>query len=86
MSSRILFLCARGSGRARLAASLLQAIAGNRFEIWCTPMQSTQEHALIETILYEQGVTLIAADRLIQPAFGLRWDEGIILCSGLTDT
>ncbi len=86
MTSRLLFICARGSGRALLAASLLQSTAGNRFDIWSSPVQATQEHALIERILQEQGVTLLASDHLIQPTFGLRWDEGIILCSGLTAT
>lgn len=50
------------------------------------PPQDTQEHALIERIVQEQGVALLASDHLIQPTFGLRWDEGIILCSGLTAT
>jgi hypothetical protein len=86
MASRLFFLCARGSGRALLAASLLEATAGNRFDIWSTPTQDDQDHALVETIIQEQGVALLAPDRLIQPAFGLRWDEGIILCSGLTNT
>jgi hypothetical protein len=86
MPTRLIFLCSRGSGRALLAASLLQSWAANRFEIWSTPLQDAHEHALIEHILQEQGVVLLALDRLIQPTFGLRWDEGIILCSGLTDT
>jgi hypothetical protein len=86
MASRLLFLCARGSGRALLAASLLQSTAGNRFAIWSSPPQDTQECALIERIVQEQGITLLASDHLIQPTFGLRWDEGIILCSGLTAT
>lgn len=86
MASRLFFLCARGSGRALLAASLLEATVGNRFEIWSTPPQNTQDRALVERIIQEQGVALLAQDRLIEPAFGLRWDEGIILCSGLTDT
>jgi len=34
----------------------------------------------------EQGVALLASDHLIQPTFGLRGDEGIILCRGLTAT
>jgi protein-tyrosine-phosphatase len=86
VASGLLFLCARGSGRALLAASLLQSIAGDRFDIWSTPIQDTQEHALVERILQEQGVPLLASDHLIQPTFGIRWDEGIILCSGLADT
>ncbi len=86
MASRLLFLCARGSSRALLAASLLESITGNGFEIWSTPTQDTQEHALVERILQEQGVALLASDHLIQPTFGMRWDEGIILCSGRSDT
>jgi hypothetical protein len=86
MASRLLFLCARGSGRALLAASLLQSMAGNGLEVWSTPTQDDQDYALIEHILLEQAIVLLAPGRLIQPTFGLRWDEGIILCSGLTDT
>jgi hypothetical protein len=86
MSSRLFILCARRSGRALLAASLLHSTAGNRFEIWSSPPQDTQEHALIERIVQEQGLTLLASDHLIQPTFGLQWDEGIILCSGLAAT
>ena len=83
---RILFLCARGSGRALLAASLFQSVAGNRFEVWSTPPQDAQEHALVKHILQEQAIPLIAPTRLIQPTFGLRWDEGVILCSGMVNT
>ena len=86
MASRLLFLCARGSGRALLAASLLQSTAGNCFAIWSSPVHDTQEYALVERLLQEQGVALLASEHLIQPTFGLRWDEGIILCSGLTAT
>ena len=86
MASGLLFLCARGSGRALLAASLLQSRTGDRFDIWSTPIQDTQEQALVERILQEQGVPLLASDHLIQPTFGMHWDEGIILCSGLADT
>jgi protein-tyrosine-phosphatase len=86
MPSRLLFLCASGSGRALLAASLLQSVASNRYEIWSTPVQHAQEQALVETILQEQAIALLSPDRLIQPSFGLQWDEGIILCSGMTDT
>ncbi len=72
MASRLLFLCARGSGRALLAASLLQSMARNRFDIWSTPPQQTQDRALVAHILQEQGVALLAPDRLTQPTFGLR--------------
>lgn len=84
--SRLLFLCAHGSGRALLAASLLQSVAANSFEIWSTPIQHAREQTLVETVLQEQATALLSPDRLIQPRFGLRWDEGIILCSGMTDT
>ena len=86
MASRLFFLCARGSGRALLAASLLHSTAGERFEIWSSPTHHAQEYALIERLLQEQSVVPLALDHLIQPTFGLRWDEGIILCSGLTAT
>ncbi|HEY1348192.1 MAG TPA: hypothetical protein VGF67_01035 [Ktedonobacteraceae bacterium] len=86
MASRLLFLCARGSGRALLAASLLQSQAWNRFEVWSSPPQHTQDQALIESLLQGQGVAPLAPDHLTQPTLGQRWDEGVILCSGLTAT
>jgi hypothetical protein len=86
MASRLFFLCARGSGRALLAASLLQSTAQNRFEIWSSPPQESQEQVLVERLLQEQGVAPLPPSHLIQPTFGLHWDEGIILCSGLTAT
>lgn len=86
MSSRLLFLCARGSGRALLAASLLHNGAASRFEVWSTPPQDAQEQRLVERVLHEQALALLAPDRLTRPLFGLQWDEGIILCSGMTAT
>src|SRR5689334_3874379 len=56
MASRLFVLCACGSGRALLAASLLHATAGNRFEIWSAPTRETQEQALVEGLLQERGV------------------------------
>ena len=82
MPTRLLFLCAAGSSRALLAASLLQDMAASRFEVWSTPPREAGEQMLIEQILHEQAVALLSPDHLIQPTFGLRWDEGIILCSG----
>jgi protein-tyrosine-phosphatase len=86
MTSRLLFLCARGSARSYLAASLLQAIAGERFDTWATPTQDTQGLAYAKQVLQEQGIPLLPHDHLIQPTFGMHWDEGIVLCSGSTDT
>jgi protein-tyrosine-phosphatase len=86
MPSRLIFLCARGSGRSELAASLLEAVAGSRFETWSTPTQDVQGRSLVEEVLHEQGIALLSSDRLIQPTFGMRWDQGVILCSGVTDT
>ena len=85
MVSRILFLCARGSSRALLAASILEVLAEGRRDVWSTPTQDEQGHVLAEQVLHEQGIPPLASDRLIQPTFGMRWDEGIVLCSGATD-
>jgi protein-tyrosine-phosphatase len=83
--SRILFLCARGSSRSLIAASLLSARASNQWEVWSTPTQDGWGLQLAEQVLHEQGYTLISSSFLIQPTFGMRWEEGIILCSGATD-
>jgi protein-tyrosine-phosphatase len=85
MASRILFLCARGSSRALLAASILEVLAEGRWDVWSTPTQDEQGRVLAEQVLHEQAIPLLASARLIQPTFGMRWDEGIVLCSGATD-
>jgi protein-tyrosine-phosphatase len=85
MASRIIFLCARGSSRSLLAASIFSASAGHNWDVWGTPTQDEPGRSLAERVLHEQGIVLIAPDHLVQPTFGMQWDEGIILCSGLTD-
>ena len=86
MTDRVLFVCAQGSSRARLAASLLQAQGAPQWEAWSTPSDDEQETILVEQVLRERGIPLLSASQVIQPAFGMRWKEGIVLCSGGTDT
>ncbi|HLX55652.1 MAG TPA: hypothetical protein VKR83_01365 [Ktedonobacteraceae bacterium] len=86
MTARIVFLCARGSSRSILAASLLAAHAGERWEVWGTPTHDEQGRLLAEQVLRERSIAPIPSGHLIQPAFGMRWDEGVVLCSGTTDT
>lgn len=86
MIVRLLFLCSLGSSRALLAASILEALAGSQYDVWSTLTDDEQGRILAEQVLLEQGMPLLASDHLIQPTFGMRWDEGIILCSGATDT
>jgi protein-tyrosine-phosphatase len=86
MTERILFLCAQGSGRALLAASLLQAQGRGHWEAWSTPPSKEQATQVVEQVLQEQGMALLPSDHLILPAFDQHWDQGIVLCSGMTDT
>ena len=86
MASRLLFLCTRGSSRAFLAGSILEALAGTRYDVWSTPTVGEWGLTLAEQVLLEQGISSLASDHFIQPTFGMRWDEGILLCSGNTDT
>jgi len=85
MTARLLFLCARGSSRSLLAASLLAAQAGNRWDAWSTPPRDEWDRLLAEQVLREQGIDPIAADHFMQPVFGMQWEEGVVLCSGATD-
>jgi len=86
MTTRVLFLCAHGSSRALLAASLLHAQSASQWEVWSTPPSEEQGKSLVEQVLQEQGIALLPSDRLIQPTFGQRWEQGIVLCSGTADT
>lgn len=86
MPGRLLFVCAQGSSRALLAASLLHAREAARWEVWCTPTTEPQGYTLAEQVLREDGSPPLPAERVIQPISGMRWEEVIILCSGATDT
>src|SRR5207248_8600257 len=86
MTARLVFVCALGSGRAYLAASLLADAAGDRFEAWATPSQAEHGLLLAQRVLAEQPIAPFSPDRLIQPSFVMRWDYGIVLCSGGADT
>jgi protein-tyrosine-phosphatase len=86
MPGRLLFVCAQGSSRALLAASLLHARAADRWEVWCTPTADQHGYALAEQVLREQGSAPLAFERLIHPTSGMVWEEVIILCSGATDS
>lgn len=85
MAIRLLFLCALGSSRALLAASILEAMAAREYDVWSTPPTSEHERLLVEQVLHEQTIAPLSSDHLIQPTFGMRWDEGIVLCSGAAD-
>lgn len=86
MNKRILFLCAKRTVRSQIAASILAFNDGDQWDIWSTPTQSIQESVFARRSLEEIGIPLIKSPQTIEPAFGLHWDEGIILCSGLEDT
>jgi protein-tyrosine-phosphatase len=73
MAPRLLFLCARRSSRSLLAASILEALAEGRWDVWSTPTQDEQGRFLAEQVLYEQGLPLIdprAEFSLLLPLYG----------------
>ena len=86
MASRLLFLCALRSSRALLAASMLEALAHGRYDVWSTPAGDAREHPLVERVLLEQGIPLLTPGHLIRPTPGMHWDEGVVLCSGAAAT
>jgi len=86
MSSRILFLCARDSSRSLLAASMLANTESDRYDVWSTPTQDEHSRMLAEQVLQEQHIPVLIPEHFIQPTLGMRWDEGIVLCSGAADT
>ena len=84
---RLLFLCAQRSVRALMAASLLATRTYEPWDIWSTPVSDdAQEQELARRVFDEMGIALLTSPRISEPSFGLTWDEGVILCSGLTDT
>jgi hypothetical protein len=80
---RIIFLCANRSIRAHMAASLLVARIRAPWDVWCTPViGAPQHHDFAQRVLDEIGTPLLSPPQTSEPAFGLSWDEGVILCSG----
>lgn len=72
MTARLLFLCARGSSRSLMAASILHAQTRRCWDVWSTPTQDEYGRALTEQVLQEHGISLISSDRLVQPTFGMQ--------------
>jgi protein-tyrosine-phosphatase len=86
MKKRILFLCAQRSVRSQMAESILTFRGHAQWDVWSTPIQESQERTLAHNVLEEIGIPLVETPQTTEPYFGLRWDEGVILCSGMTDT
>ncbi len=83
---RILFLCARASPRSLLAASFLADRAAGQWDVWCTPTHDQSGQQIVSQVLQVRGIKPLAPDHFTPALFGLRWDEGIILCSGSAST
>ncbi|HET7639223.1 MAG TPA: hypothetical protein VFK47_10850, partial [Ktedonobacteraceae bacterium] len=66
--------------------SILEGLAESRWDVWSTPTQDEQGRTLAEQVLHEQGIPPLASNLFIKPTFGMHWDEGVVLCSGATDT
>jgi len=88
MPKRALFVCARGTGRAHLAASLLQGTMDpDHWEAWWSAAPGEQQGtAMVEQTLHELGRAPLAPDRCVIPTSTMAWEDIIILCSGVTDT
>jgi protein-tyrosine-phosphatase len=83
---RVLFLCAKRSVRALMAASLLAAHTEQPWDIWIAPGAfSSEEVTLVHQVLAEKGIPVLASPQTTEPSFDRSWEEGIVLCSGATD-
>ena len=86
MSKSLLFLDAKRTIRSFIAASILASKDGDQWDIWSTPVHDSLERVFARQVLEEIGIPLIESPQTTEPSFGLGWDEGIILCSGLVNT
>lgn len=83
---RLLLLCAHRSVRELMAASLLAAQEQNVWDIWIAPGSfPSNAVALVRQVLDEVHVPLLLSPQTAEPSFDHSWDEGIVLCSGVTD-
>jgi hypothetical protein len=82
-----LFVCTGGTGRAHLAASLLQATGPDHREAWWSAAPGElQGTAMVEQILHEHGRVPLAADRCVVPTSTMALEDMVILCDGVTHT
>ncbi len=86
MSKRVLFVCAHGSVRSLMAASILTFQGHEQWETWSTPVRDTNASTLARRVLEEREIPLLESPQIAEPIPGIRWDEGVILCSGIADT
>ena len=86
MNKRLLFLDAKRTIRSQMASSILTFKDSFQWDIWSTPVQDSMEKGFARRVLEEVDIPLIETPQITEPSFGLRWDEAIILCSGLEDT
>ena len=86
MKNRILFLCAQHSIRSQMAESILTLRGHELWDVWSTPILEQQERTLAHNVLAEIGIPLVETPQTAKPDFGLSWDDGVILCSGMEDT
>ena len=86
MKKRILFLCAQHSIRSQIAESILTLRGHEQWDVWSTPIQEQQERILAHNVLADIGIPLVETPQTTKPYFGLQWDDGVILCSGMADT
>lgn len=72
--------------RSQMAESILIAKGGHDlWDVWSTPVQDKQERTLVQNVLAEIGIPLNKTPQTTQPSFGLSWDQGVIMCSGMAD-
>ena len=86
MKKRILFLCAQRSIRSQIAESILTMRGHEQWDVWSTPIEEQQERVLAQNVLADIGIPLVETPQTTEPYFGLQWDDGVILCSGMADT
>ena len=86
MKKRILFLCAQHSVRSQMAESILKWRGHEQWDIWSTPLLEQQDRTLARNVLAEISIPLVEAPQTTEPYFGLSWNKGVILCSGMTNT
>jgi protein-tyrosine-phosphatase len=86
MKKRILFLCAQNSVRSQMAESILKSRGHELWDVWSTPILDQQERTLAHIALAEIGIPLVDTPQTTEPSFGLSWNDGVILCSGIADT
>lgn len=84
---RVLILCTHNSARSQMAEGLLQAMAGDRFEVYSAGTEATHVRPLAIEAMAEQGIDISGhTSKTLDRFLGQPFDYVITVCDHANET